>query len=110
VMLGIPSFFDPGLNDEHYAILDWGNGATSVAEIIPDRRIIADYVYPEIGNYTVTVFVYDYDGGVGSTQLNVSVFEPLTSIAIPGVNFWVLASAGGVFLVMFIIRKRFRRE
>ena len=110
VMLGIPSFFDPGLNDEHYAILDWGNGATSVAEIIPDRRIIADYVYPEIGNYTVTVFVYDYDGGVGSTQLNVSVFEPLTSIAIPGVHFWVLASVGGVFLVMFIIRKRFRRE
>ena len=33
VMLDIPSFVDLGLNDTHYAILDWGNGATSTADV-----------------------------------------------------------------------------
>ncbi|MCL0105491.1 S8 family serine peptidase [Dehalococcoidia bacterium] len=106
VMLDIPSFVDLGLNDTHYAILDWGNGATSTAEIIPERRIIADYVYPEAGEYTVSVYVYDDDGGVGTTQLNVSVFEPLTSIAIPGVNFWVLVSVALISPILLIGRKR----
>ena len=110
IMLDIPSFTDLGLNDTHHAILDWGNGSTTTAEIIPERRIIADYVYPEAGEYTVSVYVYDDDGGVGVTQLNVSILEPLTSIAIPGVNFWVLVSMILILPILLLGRKRLWRR
>ncbi len=110
IMLDIPSFTDLGLNDTHHAILDWGNGTTTTAEIIPERRIIADYVYPEAGEYTVSVYVYDDDGGVGVTQLNVSILEPLTSIAIPGVNFWVLVSIVLILPILLLGRERLWRR
>ena len=50
--------------------------------------------------------MFDDDGGIGTTQLNVSVFEPLTRIAIPGVNFWVLVSVVLFLPILFIGRKR----
>ena len=110
IMLDIPSFTDLGLNDTHHAILNWGNGATSTADIISERRVIADYVYPEVGDYVVTVYVYDDDGGVGFSQIGVSVSEPLTSIAIPGVNFWVLVTVTFVLPILLIGRNRYKED
>ena len=61
------SFTDPGANDTHTILWDFGDGGTATGNLNPT------HAYSETGVYTVTLTVTDDDGGAGSDTLTVTV-------------------------------------
>jgi hypothetical protein len=87
-------FSDEGLEDTHEAVIDWGDGNTSVGEVTPidadgDGSVAGSHVYAHGGDYAVSVTVTDDDGGL-TTQTEV------VSITSAGPSAPVIASGGGL--------------
>ena len=79
--LGIASFTDPGA-DTHTALVDPGDGSgTKPALVMVDGTVSFEHIYPDDGEYTVTLWVTDDDGEVGqaSWKLNVKNAAPTLS-------------------------------
>lgn len=70
------SFIDPSLSDTHQAVIDWGDGTTSVALIDPLlQTFIGDHVYSAQGEYDVVVTVIDDDGDAASSSVITKIGE-----------------------------------
>lgn len=64
------TFTDPGLDDTHLIVIEWGDGAITG----PQESATGQYVYDTPGTYTIRVRVLDDDGGVGELTRAVSVY------------------------------------
>src|SRR5262249_2185982 len=64
-------FSDPGLLGTHTARINWGDGTPDGIGVLTGGTIQAAHVYEDNGNFLVTVFVTDDDGGVGSGTFHV---------------------------------------
>jgi PKD repeat protein len=59
------AFEDPGTQDTHTYVIDWGDGTATTAGVVAGRAFSASHTYADNGNYAVKVTVTDDDGGVG---------------------------------------------
>lgn len=61
-------FFDPGIDDEHTATWDWGDGTTSAGNVIANGDgsglVTGEHQYAEPGVYVVSLSLDDGDGAV----------------------------------------------
>jgi hypothetical protein len=70
------SFTDPGVLDTHAALVNWGDGNTSVgtvAESGGSGSVSASHTYGSPGVHLISVTVSDKDGGTGSRTADTSV-------------------------------------
>ena len=65
-------FSDPGTNDTHSAVIDWGDTTSDVLESV-SGSIFADHVYADNGDYAVSITLTDDDGASTVDGFNVSV-------------------------------------
>ena len=59
------TFFDPGVNDTHTAVIDWGDGTTSDGTIIlsdGQPAVTASHTYLQPGIFSIRLTVEDSDG------------------------------------------------
>lgn len=63
------SFVDPGVEDTHTILWEFGDGRTASGTLTPSRS------FAQAGVYTVRLTVTDDDGGVGTDTLTVTVLE-----------------------------------
>ena len=76
------TFGDPGIDDTHVAIWDWGDSSTSEGIINEvESSVSGNHTYSAAGVYTVTLIVTDDDGGSGE-----SIFQYMV-IYDPGAGF-----------------------
>jgi len=61
------SFTDPGLDDTHTILWDFGDGGFA------SGNLTVDHLYADSGTYTANLTVTDDDGGAGSDTLQVTV-------------------------------------
>ena len=73
-------FSDPGTQDTHTGLLNWGDGSsspTAVTETSGSGTASGTHSYTVAGVYTVSLTVTDKDGGAGQAQFQfVVVFDP----------------------------------
>ena len=65
------SVIDPGVNDSHTIVIDWGDGTTTIDQSLSPCFI---HVYNTVGTFTVTVTVTDNDGAASvpaTTQITI---------------------------------------
>jgi RHS repeat-associated protein len=70
------SFTDPGIEDQHAAIIDWGDGSSSAGTVSfndGDGIVTGTHAYSDGGQYTVTLSLSDDGGGSASTSTSASV-------------------------------------
>jgi len=70
------AFSDPGILDTHTAVVDWGDGSTSEAEVVESGgqgTIAAEHVYADNGFYTIRVDVVDNAGAIGTAQSQAAI-------------------------------------
>ena len=70
-------YVDPDVGDTHTATIDWGDGTAvqnaTIFEGVGSGAIGGSHVYADNGTYTVTVTVFDNNGGSDSETFNVLV-------------------------------------
>ncbi|TFG12203.1 MAG: hypothetical protein EU535_06465, partial [Promethearchaeota archaeon] len=82
------SFTDPGILDWHTASINWGDGTIEpgiVSELNGDGIVSKNHLYVHPGFYTVTIIVFDKDGGVDTASLIVEVLDitpPISTLTI----------------------------
>ena len=79
------SFTDPGTNDTHTAVWDWGDGTTSTGSV--SGLIIGpdSHAYTAAGIHTIQLAVTDDDAGVGTADFQfVVVYDPSAGFATGG--------------------------
>jgi len=77
------TFTDPGWEDTHTALINWGDGSPVEAGTVTEENVKPDatgtvtgtHYYKDEGTYTVTVTVTDDDGASDSDQLTVTVYN-----------------------------------
>lgn len=70
-------FSDPGSGDSFTGTVDWGDGSSSVATIVPFVSISGSHTYAAAGVYTVTFTLADDDTGSDvATFFYVVVYDP----------------------------------
>jgi len=82
------TFTDVGTNDTHTATIDWGDTTTSAGTIVETNgsgTVDGSHSYATGGNYTITVTLYDDDGGTSVRS------------TVVGVNGAPTANAGGPY-------------
>ncbi len=68
------SFTDAGILDTHTALIDWGDGTQSDADVDPLGRIVTGtHIFADSGPHVITVIVTDNDGDTGSSSLIASI-------------------------------------
>lgn len=100
----VASFSDPGSNDTHSCLIDWGDG-TVEAGVVAGGECSGSHAYGAAGVYTVVMTVTDDDDGSGSDEIGVVVFDSATKVTGGGflvdgarVSFgFVARSEGGLF-------------
>ena len=76
VDLAPASFTDAGVLDTHTALVDWGDGTTTVASVTQSNgggTVDAGHVYATAGIFTVVVTVTDDEGATGADLFQVEV-------------------------------------
>jgi hypothetical protein len=77
------SFSDPGALDLHKAVWNFGDGATSTTEFGAggSAALSVAHSYSAAGNYTVTLTVTDYDGGMDQATTKVAILTPQQALS-----------------------------
>lgn len=70
---------DPGTNDTHTCSIDWGDG-TVAPGTVGGGTCTGDHAYATGGLYTIAVVATDDDGGTGSDEIDVVVFDESTKV------------------------------
>jgi hypothetical protein len=73
------TYSDPGSNDEHTSVVDWGDGTTSpgtTTAAASGGTVSADHVFSGAGSYPVCVTVTDDDGASDTDCRTVDVTAP----------------------------------
>jgi hypothetical protein len=90
------SFSDPGVQDTHTAVWDWGDGTTSagtVTEANGSGSVSGGHAYNAAGVYTLTLTVTDNDGGSGQSVFQYAVvYDPSAGFVTGGG--WINSPAG----------------
>jgi hypothetical protein len=87
-------FNDPGTNDTHNCVLNWGDGVTTYdgpclqVNDLPGQS----HEYREAGVYTIAATVTDDDGGIGDASKMVVVYDP--SAGYVSGEGWISSPAG----------------
>ncbi|MDG2224390.1 MAG: PKD domain-containing protein [Rubripirellula sp.] len=80
-------FSDPGINDQHVAIIDWGDGSQSEIVSIPegDRVFEVPHRYADDGDFEIQITLSDDDGGTSEDQVLAEVLNiaPTATIVLP---------------------------
>jgi uncharacterized membrane protein len=84
VLLAPATFSDPGTADTHTAEIDWGDGTIDEGMVNQAAGTVSgSHTYVQPGVYTVTVTVFDDDGGQHSDTFTVTVLETGHTIFLP---------------------------
>ncbi len=78
------TFTDPGLQDAHTAMINWGDGITETGTVVTNT-VSGSHLFVDNGNYTVQVCVTDDDGGMGCDSFTAVINNTnptLSSVAI----------------------------
>lgn len=70
------TFTDAEIADTHTAVIDWGDGTTSIGVVDEEDgsgTVTGSHIYADNGSYTVTVYVTDNHDTVGSATATVTV-------------------------------------
>jgi PKD repeat protein len=80
-------FTDPGWLDTHAATWDFGDGVSQAGVLSEENNppaaagnVAGSHIYYDRGTYTVTLTVYDDDGGIGTDTLTVTVKPVPTTV------------------------------
>ncbi len=73
------SFLDPGSNDTHTCSIDWGDGTVEPG-VVTSGDCSGSHIYGSAGVFTISVTVTDDDGGSGSDEIMVVVFDNATKV------------------------------
>jgi hypothetical protein len=87
-------FEDPGTNDTHWCVVNWGDGITGYDDpCLQDVDLYGQFhTYAEAGVYAIAATVTDDDGGVGYAEKTVAVYDPSGGY-VSGEG-WILSPAG----------------
>ena len=77
------SIADAGEGDSHTAVVDWGDGVTSVASVA-GGRLSAQHTYGDDGSYFARVCATDNDGAEGCDSVGVRVVNVAPSTPVSG--------------------------
>lgn len=75
----VAPFSDPGSNDTHTCVIDWGDTTVTtgtVTEVAGSGACSGTHVYSSNGSKTITVSVADDDGGVGTASVTIDINAP----------------------------------
>ncbi len=122
------NFMDPGWLDIHTAMWDFGDGSPPVDGVVDEEHVEPDstgtvngvchkYWVPYQDTYTVTLTVWDDDGGVGSDTLTITILRVIGGEEVPldlGSVFasvlytywWVPTLMATILVVLYIKRRR----
>jgi len=81
-------FADPGANDTHDVLVQWGDGAQEFVEPKPplvggEWTVAARHTYAGVGDYTIAITVVDKDDASEQARRTVSVLRPSISPSAP---------------------------
>ncbi len=81
------TFSDPDVGDSHTATVNWGDGTTSTATVVPHAGggdISASHTYADDGVYAATVTVTDRDGATSEQTFQVTVANVAPTLNLSG--------------------------
>ena len=84
-------FADPGSPGEFSAVIDWGDGSSTILERVDANpsggSVVAGHVYGDNGKYKVVITVADGNGGTGSDTVRVTVDNVAPQVEAVGPQF-----------------------
>jgi hypothetical protein len=96
VILVDADFTDPGILDTHEAIWDWGDGTSSIGNVVETNgsgTVTGNHSYTTPGVYTVGLTVTDKDSGVGTSVYQyIVVYDPNSGFVTGGG--WLISPEG----------------
>ena len=95
--LTLADFVDLGVTDAFSAVIEWGDGSSTILESVDATAgagtIVAGHVYDDNGKYKVLVSVTDDNGGSGSDALRITV-DNVAPVLAPVARQFLVAGAG----------------
>jgi hypothetical protein len=87
----VTPFTDPGSGDTHSCAITWDDGSTTVGSV-QAGTCSASHAFTQAGVYTLSVAVTDNNGGTGTAQVMVVVYDPSAGFVTGGG--WIDSPAG----------------